>query len=823
MRTEKNLIDFLVNYARIYKDRAAFVGLKKYRRKVWTYNETLDDVSRVFQFLEKKGINKGDKVMICAPNSPYWAFLFFACAAKGAIVVPLDFNSTVDFIEKTYNKIKPKIFFASVYKDLGAAVQDKVIIENLEKLISDFEPRPGLLANYQTKENDLMEIVFTSGSTGNPKGVMITHKNLVANTRSLNSYVSLPKYSRFLSIIPLSHMFEQTAGLVSSIITGSSVSYPNSIKPKDLLNALRSQKITTVICVPAFLSLLMRKIIHEAEKVGRIDFLNKALVKFKGYPRLIRKIIFHSIHRQFGSKLDVFFVGGAPLDEKSEIFWKSLGVNVIQGYGATEASPVISTNNLSLNKPNTVGKALPGQQLKISEDGEILAKGDNITPGYFEDPESTSKIFKNGWLRTGDVGEIDKDGFLKIRSRIKNMIVTNSGMKIFPEDIEKILNQSLGVSESVVLGIKKGESIQITAVLLVNEDFKQAELLEQVNNKLASHQKIQNLIIWPKKDFPRTPTRKIKRISVQEEVKIYLSGQKKNDKAGVAASNSLYQIIAEVAGVSSSSITPRMNLLSDLKIDSIKRIQIISRMEEEYSLILSEALINQNTKVSDLENIVKNNKSISLPKTKTWWQLNIIIVYLRQLLFYILIVITKLFQKIKIQKENSKFAEPVIYVANHTSHLDTATVMRSLPFNSRKKLAVAAAKDYFYKNRILSFITTFLFNTIPIDRSGDLETTFTQIGYLLNNGWSILIYPEGGRSQSGNMVELKDGIGVITQQMEVPVVPIKINGNFQILPKGKKIPKKGSTEVKIGKAIVFNYTRPFSEITEEIEKSIRNL
>ena len=347
--------------------------------------------------------------------------------------------------------------------------------------------------------------MFTSGTTGDPKGVMLTHRNLTANVEGITQYITVARSSRLLSILPLSHMYEQMGGLFMTLYSGGSVTYPTSRQPTVLSRTMRERKITTMLLVPQALELLMNGIEREVSRQGKERLWARLLSIAERIPFGLRRHVFRTVHKQFGGKLDLIVSGGAALDGDLGRKWELLGVKVLQGYGATEASPVISNHTMDERRPESTGRPLPNVQVRISEQGEILVKGENVTPGYYNAPEETAKAFEDGWYKTGDLGYFDDDGFLHIQGRIKDMIVLSSGQNVYPQDIQSILARHPSVVDTVVVGLPRGASVEVHAVLILNDPNAARQAVDWTNSQLAEHQRVRGFTVWPNEDFPRTP------------------------------------------------------------------------------------------------------------------------------------------------------------------------------------------------------------------------------------------------------------------------------------------------------------------------------
>ena len=803
-------------------EKVLFIQRTKFRQRSWTKKDLVTIINALIDFHSQKKLNSNDKIIICAPNSPLWGCVFFACAIKNIVIVPLDFNSSEDFINSIIKKTKPKLLYISRYKEIKISGElEKKYIEDIEDQVS-LDYSKTILPIPEISPERLLEIVFTSGSTGHPKGTMISYENITSNIHNLLKVMTFPKENKFLSIIPLSHMLEQNVGFLTPLKLGFVVVYPYILTPTEIIQALSENHITAVVCVPAFIKLIKDSIEREVSKKNKLKQFYFFLSIAKHMLFKTRRLLFGELHNNLGGKLAEFFIGGAPLDPIIEDFWENVGVKVTQGYGLTECSPLVTMNTGTFYKKYSVGRCVPNQEIKLLPDGEILVKGKNVSSGYYKEPELTHEVFKDNWFYTGDLGELDADGNLFIKGRKKNVIVNTAGMKIYPEDIEIKLNQFPQIKDSVVVGLEEHNAVIITAVIISKSlSIDTKIIIEKVNAELASHQKIQKVIMWKEDDFPRTSTRKIKRFALLE--KLQSAGEDSNKTKTKNSRDVLIKILSELSAIPEEKITPKTNLVLDLQLDSIKKLELISRVQEEMQGYIDEQTINQYATVEDLKKNIKptqNYQKISFPS----WQMNRITNITRMFLQAPFFILLNSFQKIHIRiKKNVHYNLPVIFIANHTSHLDAPTVLKSLPTAIRKQTCIAAAKDYFFENKFFGFSVRLLLNAFPIDREKNITETLKTIGTLLNNGNSILIFPEGTRSLDGNIGPFKNGIGVLAQEMAVPIVPIKIKGNFEILPKGKQTPVKGKTEVIFGDPVPVKKSLSYIDTVAIIEQALRNL
>jgi long-chain acyl-CoA synthetase len=368
--------------------------------------------------------------------------------------------------------------------------------------------------------DDIAQLVFTSGTTGSPKGVILTHKNIVANTRMTQTRVPPSPRNRVLSLLPLSHMFEQTTGLFTPLSGGASIIYITSLRPDLIFGAMQTHRITNMSCVPQVLQLFRDGIEREIRKQRKLRAFERLHGIAGRFPMAARRMLFRSLHKRLGGSFEFFASGGAYLDPDLALWWEALGVKVVQGYGMTEAAPIVACHWLDKRNARSVGKPAPGLDMRIAEDGEVLVRGDNLSPGYWQNPDATAEAFVGGWYHSGDLGSLDADGWLYLRGRKKNVIVLANGMNVYPEDVEHALQADMRVRDAVVLPVVRGKETEVHAVLLLTKDSEQdgQQIVRGANQHLAPHQQIRGHTVWPEDGFPLTPTLKVRRADVADRL-----------------------------------------------------------------------------------------------------------------------------------------------------------------------------------------------------------------------------------------------------------------------------------------------------------------
>jgi len=480
-----------------------------------SFNEVRKRALAFTGYLLRKQAKPGDRLIICHTSRIDWLIAYLGALYAGVIIVPLDANSREDFVQKVATITGATCIICSQkqYDSLKSSISLPLIdIDALPQEAIDEVHLPHI------QENDLAQIMFTSGTTGQPKGVMLSHNNITSNALAALQVVEVKSSDRLLSILPLSHMFELTIE-IAVLTIGASIVYARSLSPDTLLKLFTTQGATCMVLVPQALQLFMNGIEREVRRQKQErqwELLHTIAARL---PFGLRRRLFAQVHQRFGGHIHFFVSGGAYLPPKLAQRWENMGFLLLQGYGATECSPIVSVTPMHSHNLTSIGKPLPGVDVRIAPDKEILVHGPNVALGYWQNPEATALAFRDGWYYTGDLGEFDAQDDLYLRGRKKNMIVLANGLNVFPEDIENILTGIPGVKDAVIVGLAEPEQdAQVHAILLLDDPTRARAIVQQTNKQLAPHQQIKNYTIWPHEDFPRTHTLKVKRQDLMNEL-----------------------------------------------------------------------------------------------------------------------------------------------------------------------------------------------------------------------------------------------------------------------------------------------------------------
>ncbi|MDU0457607.1 MAG: AMP-binding protein [Geobacteraceae bacterium] len=821
------LID-LFNTFEALGEKPAFVNRTGVRRLVVSYREFHGLALKMANLLAQRGIEAGDRVLIWGPNSSWWAIAYWGIIIRGAIAVPVDFMSDPARADSIRNLTRAKTVLQSRFKPERMTVADSILLEDLQYLLEDVQPISGPAP---ATPEDTAQLIYTSGTTGNPKGVILTHRNLIANMTQINRAVPIITSGfNFLSLLPLSHMFEQMGGFFTPLYRGAAIVYPRTLKPSAIMEALGQEDIYIIMSVPRLMQLLKTTIERELEEKHLSGLFRWMTQLTASIPNEARQKLFLPVRKKFGPDFTAFVSGGAPLDQEVFNFWSSMGFTVLEGYGLTETSPVLCVNTIDRQVAGSVGPPMPGVELKI-EDKQVLVRGDNVFPGYYENEQASRDAFTNdGWFRTGDLGELDSDGWLTIKGREKELIVTGSGINVYPDELEAVLNRIAGVKESCVIGLDKGGGEEAHAVLILDGSGKTPEeIISQANSSLDTLHRITGFTLWNEPEFPKTTTLKIKKFTVREELKKGLTGGD-----STVSRDSLLNLIAKVTGVSAAGIREESLLVTDLGLTSIDRLELVSFLEQEYRLDIDDSQIGPQTKVSDLRRIITKREKLTQHDHFRFWTNNNFFSGVRR--FWDSVFHAPLLRSFVTLDSHGtgnleKLGGPVIFVANHLSYLDQPAVMFALPPKIRYRTATAAWEEFFFGdyhglNRILRRMSyeyaSVLFNLFPLPQSQGFGGSLKFMGRLCDAGVNILIFPEGGHARDGKMQPFQMGLGIMVKELGIPVVPIRISGTDQVLPHEASFPKRGKVTVTFGEPLRFRFEEP-AEIVELTRQAVEKL
>ncbi len=825
----KTLIDLLESFP-LHGKRIALIHRTGVRRLITTYGELYDNALRCASLLQHHGVKPGDRVIIRGVNSPAWVIAFWGILARGAVAVPVDFMSGRERAETIAGLTGSVLAFQSQAK--GEALGGIPVTITMEELLFTLPHHPPAPAPIPATPATLAQLVYTSGTTGNPKGVMLTHGNLAANLRQVNEHIpEIGLDYAFLSVLPLSHMFEQIGGLLVPLSRGSRIVHLRTIKPSALMEAFREENIRAMILVPRLLLMLKSSLERKLAAHGLERLFARFLAVTAGLPLPLRRLLFYPIHRSFGRYFTLFVSGGAPLDADLARFWGGMGFRVLEGYGLTECSPVLTAATFQEQIPGCVGLPLSGVEIRL-EGGEIQARGPNIFAGYFENPEATKEAFTpDGWFRTGDLGELAPDGWLRIKGRSKELIVTGAGVNVYPDEIEALLAKVSGVREACVIGLDRGKGETVHAVIIPDDSGSSVgQIMAQANSLLDPLHAITGISLWPEEEFPKTTTLKVQKFKVRERLRTMKEGETR------AETDQLTGLVARITGCRRDEISENSYLMADLGLTSIARLELVTAMEQEFRLDLEDTLIGPQSRLRDLRELIRKREQLAPPRSRCrFWTNNRPVRRFRQLCDLALNgPLFRLFVRLEVRglEYLNGVDGPIFFIANHLSYLDQPSIMFALPRHRRYRTATAAWAEFFFENfhnpwqhawkRFTYDYGTLALNLFPLPQGSGFRPTVAFMGKLADAGVSILLFPEGERSISGKMLPFRPGMGLMARELGIPVIPVGIRGVDTVLPRGKKIPRRGTVTVTFGPPLRFTLETA-EEIIRRTEEEVSRL
>ena len=836
-----SLIEFFDEYSR-QRDEIAVVLRRGLRVERWTYGRIEEEACRFARELESRGVGRGDVVLLWAENSPEWMAVFWGCLLRGAVIVPIDRVSAGEFALRVAAQVSAKLLVRSHSVPAADSPIPFLGIETLCETIAHHSPAP--YASPKLSREDTLEIVFTSGTTADPRGVVISHGNVLSNVEPIEGeirrylrYERIFHPLRFLNLLPLSHIFGQMLALFIPPLLGATTIFLDSLNPSEVMETIQRERASVLIAVPRLIESLQREIERELDRDARLEQFRKDFSAAEGRHFFRRWWRFRHIHGRLGWKFWAFISGGAALPEAAESFWNRLGYAVIQGYGLTETTSLISLNHPFRSDKGSIGKLFPGIEMKVAPGGEILVRGENLAKGYRRGQSFEPVTGEDGWFHTGDLAEVDEQGRLYFKGRKKNVIVTPSGMNIYPEDLERALRGQEGVRDAVVIGLEKDGNAEPCAVLLLNDPGKDAaQIISRANDSLADFQRIRRWLVWPEIDFPRTPTQKplLPRIRAAVEEKFH--GQPAPQNVG-----SLAQLVAQVTGQPPASLSESDTLENQLNMSSLDRVELMSALEERYQVDLSEAKFSDVKTVGQLEQLLRNPPKARVEIKYPRWPQNWLVTAFRIFIYYLLVwPATYLLASPRVRgRENLRgLRGPVIVISNHVTYVDIGWILAALPMQFRHRLATAmraerietmlrppADMNFFERvsERWSYFLVFALFNVFPLPREAGFRRSFSFAGDLADRGWNILIFPEGITTPNGQLQPFRAGIGVLANQLNIPVVPVRLDGLFDMKKTNRILHRPGQVRVTIGAPVHFPPDRDSREIALELERRVADL
>jgi long-chain acyl-CoA synthetase len=832
------ITSYLENFA-ARGDEVAYAHRRGYRTERWTYAETASYARRFAASLEDRGIRKGDKILLWGENCAEWVVAFLGCLVAGAVVVPMDRIAAPEFAARVARQVDARLCVCSRDQLPHMAGYPSILFEDMRKSLSEYRESAGV----ESGRDDPIEIVFTSGTTAEPKGVVLSHRNVLANLQPLESeigkylkYERLVHPLRFLNLLPLSHVFGQFLGIFVPQLLGATVLFQDSLNPSEIIRTIKQERVSVLVGVPRLLETLRDKVRRDFEAAGRLKWFEEQFAAAGKEHFAKRWWRFRRIHSQFGWKFWAFISGGAALDAGTELFWGRLSFVVIQGYGLTETTSLVSVNHPFKLGRGSIGKVLPGREIKLDPSGEILVRGENIASSYTRGGETVPVLGDEGWFHTGDMGELDDKGNLYFKGRKKNVIVTPEGMNIYPEDLEAALKRRPEVRDCVVFGLERDRNAEPCAVLIMQSGDPETAI-RHANETLAEFQQVRRWFVWPDEDFPRTSTQKPRLNLIEDLVRSRLTGSRGE---GAPEANSLADLIERITSRRFPGINDSTRLADELNLTSIERVELLSALEDRYQTDLNESRFTAATTVGDLERTLRRPELRRTDYHYPRWARSWSVTALRLAVYYLVSwpatqVMVRPRVRGRAHLENEK--GPLLIVANHITQVDIGFVLAALPPRIRHRVAVAMLgemletmrtppPDMRWHRRMIEklsyYLVVSLFNVFPLPQQTGFRQSFAFAGESADRGYSIVVFPEGRRTQDGKLSPFRAGIGILAKNLNLPVVSMRIDGLFELKQARRKF-APGTVTVTIGAPKRFAPECEPEEIAQALEREMASL
>ena len=800
-----------------------------YRRRAHSYSD-VGRASRGFAArLAGDGLGKGDKVLLWGENRPEWIVCYWGCLLLGVVVVPIDYRSSSAFAARVRGVVDARVVIVG---DEVPAFGDAFAGAEIWRLADLDWSADGPVPDVPVSRDDVTQVIFTSGATAEPKGVVIRHRNVLANVvpveREVRKYLRYARPFlplRFVNLLPLSHMFGQSMATNIPPMVRGTVIFTRSLNPHDVIELIKARRVSVLVCVPKILDVLRDHVVRHLPEAAEAPPAGASIpARWWRYRR---------VHRAFGLKFWAFVVGAAPLPPDVEEFWRRMGFAVIQGYGLTETAPIVTLNHPFKTSKGSVGTPIEGVELRIAEDGEILVRGENVTSGYYGGTEAA--LAPDGWLHTGDVGERDEQGRVFIKGRKKEMIVTPDGLNVFPEDVERVVDAQPGVRESAVVGVTEGAQERVHAVVVLQDGADLDAVIRGANSALQDHQRIRTASAWTSGSLPRTEgTRKLRRAAIREWV---ATGTRPMSASAGSSVESLIERFTHGRQVAEGTT------IEELGLSSLERVELMVALEDTFQVRFDESRFAQAASVAKLKELVAakpDSETIEQPVDFPEWNRRRPVWLVRRLSQAMWILpLARAFAHARVEglEHVKDLKGPVVFASNHQSHFDVPVILAALPGRVRARVAPAMAKEFFkahffpegqswsarLSNSLNYYLAAFFFNAFPLpQREAGARQTLRYIGELTGAGWSVLIFPEGQRSTTGNIKPFRGGIGMIGSRLDVPVVPVRIDDVDRVLPTGVSYARPSAVRVAFGAPLTLRGD-DYAALAQRVESAVRSL
>ncbi|GGG71379.1 AMP-binding protein [Edaphobacter dinghuensis] len=856
----------LVHEFRQHAAQTAVVAHRGNRSYRSTYGEVAQLAGRFAAELDRRNILPGDRIILWGTNSANWIAAFFGCLLRGVIAVPLDAAGIPAFAQRILNDVAPKLIVAD--EPLLASLKTNIPQLHLATLTNHLPTQPNFTISPAVNNQTPFQIIFTSGTTSDPKGIVHTHRNVLASLQPIEDEITKYRHYerivhplRFLHTLPLSHVFGQFMGLWIPPLLAAEVHFVDQLEARRTIHLIHHERISVLIAVPRVLHLL------RAHLLSQFNLTPEKLEQASSLSPLKRWWQFRSVHRTLGWKFWAIISGGATLPADLERFWNQLGLALIQGYGMTETAALITLNHPFRVAHGTIGKALPGREIRLSSEGEILVRGEMLATSTWQNGAMYPR--EGEWLATGDLAAESNSGELRFLGRRNDVIVTAAGMNIHPADLEAALATQPNIRGSVVIPCEFAGSAEPVAVVLSSASDEELQTaVTNANRTLASHQQIRRVLKWPQLQFPYTSTGKLLRREVtQWACHTILNQQSQRSTSAGGDEDILLKLIATVTGEPIPHSNNNLRLSEDLHLDSLGRVQLQSELEQQLQLELNDDAVANAITLHDLRQLIQRETSCSIAKPPSaalpneaptiaahisvtnpeltapshiyprwpWsWPIKAARIAFIEIIMRPLV---RLLAAPRVTHPPTPLPQgPLLIITNHATAYDGALLLYALPPRLRHQTATAMSGEMLFDLRhgqnqpsaILNLLApagywliTALFNVFPLPRLRGFQRSFEHAGEAMDKGYSVLIFPEGTRSPDAKLHPFRPGIGLLAQDSRVPILPVALIGLDRMKKSGWL--RSGQLEIHLGEVIPVDEHSTPAELTQKFEDSIRHL
>jgi long-chain acyl-CoA synthetase len=795
-----HLYDLIRQRAATYPWTIALGGQRRLAWRTVSSEELLGLVDGLADELAERGVRAGERVVLWAPNAWQTPVYLFALWKLGAVVVPFDREMNPEAAARILEAVTPCCVLTG-YGGRPAWAQPGQTTEWWEPRRLGTEESGA----WTPPAEALAAVVFTSGTTGTPKGCMITHANLCSQVEALGTTIPLDPTCRLASILPLSHLFELTVGLLYPLARGAAIHYIPSRRPADVLRVLREQRVTHMMAVPQLLT-LMGQALDERLRARLPAPAYRTLQRLaERRPLASRRRLFWPVHRLLGGELRILVSGGAALPPATQGIWERLGVRVVQGYGTSECSPVIAAGAADGSTPiGSVGRPLQGVGVRLSPEAELEVRGPNVMQGYWQDPERTAEVLRDGWYATGDLARIDAAGNLWLQGRAKDLIVLPSGLNVWPQDIEEVLRTHPAVKDSAIVAVPTpGGGARLHAYLIPahagDQETDLGALVAASNGRLAQHQRLASASWWPESDFPRTSTLKVRRHLLPSPEAVTAV----RVDSVLAADDPVGQAVGEVAHVP---VVPSDQTLGALGLDSMGLVALAVALEEKCGKVVADSDLRLEMTVAQVRAFLANapardegapaaratgdgGVSAEQPAWPYTWGRRLRCLSLPIDLLYRASVTRTI---VLGQEQLVGLEAPLIFAGTHHSFADMPLVRHALARSPARplveRLVIAAAAGGFAALRLHHWYAILAFGLYPLHQHGERDVSLRGLVRLAGHENAILIFPQGVHARPEQeraddpAVRFRPGVALLAEALGAPVVPFGLAGTEALIP-----------------------------------------